>query len=98
MGRLVIQISDELEREFRSLVAEIFGLKKGALSMAAEQAIRMWIDKMRAKRLARLSFRSFEVTPRREVRGDLAQRLLRELREDEESRLEEKVQASCRRV
>ncbi len=45
MGRLVVWMNDELEKEFRRLVAETFGMKKGALSRAVEQAIMFWIPK-----------------------------------------------------
>ena len=43
MGRLCIDISDDLERKFRIKVIERLGGKKGDLSRAVEEAIRKWI-------------------------------------------------------
>ncbi len=49
MGRMLITISDELEKEFRETIAKVYGVKKGAISRAVEEAIRMWIEKYREK-------------------------------------------------
>ena len=38
-------ISDELEEKFREEVAKRYGMKKGNLTRAIEEAIRNWIDK-----------------------------------------------------
>ena len=43
MGRLNINISDQLEKEFRLKTIEKFGGKKGSLSKALEEAITLWI-------------------------------------------------------
>lgn len=43
MGRLNINISDQLEKEFRLKIIEKFGGKKGSLSKALEEAITLWI-------------------------------------------------------
>jgi len=43
MGRICVDIPDELERKFRVKVIEKFGGKKGDLSRAATEAIREWI-------------------------------------------------------
>ena len=40
-------ISEELDDEFRKEVAKRFGLRKGALSKALEEAIRQWIENSR---------------------------------------------------
>lgn len=45
MGRLLVVIDDDLEEEFRKIVAKIYGFKKGALSRAIEEAIRLWLKK-----------------------------------------------------
>jgi len=45
VGRLLVVIDDELEEEFRKAVARIYGFKKGALSKAIEEAIRLWLKK-----------------------------------------------------
>ena len=43
MGKLLISLDDATEKKFRDLTVRIFGDKKGALSIAGEQAIREWI-------------------------------------------------------
>jgi len=91
VGRIVVWINDELEEEFRRLVAETFGARRGTLSRAVEQAIRLWIQKVRTRRNSSVSFRSFEIRPKKKVPKDLGQRILRELREAEEEKLEKRV-------
>ncbi len=46
MGRMDIVISDELENEFRKIVAVKMGLKKGNVSIAVEEALREWLTKI----------------------------------------------------
>ena len=43
MGELKIKLPDELEKIFRMLAFKKFGYKRGAISAAAEEAIRIWI-------------------------------------------------------
>ena len=45
MGRISVDLPDELEKQLRIKTAERFGGKKGDLSRAAEEAIRTWITK-----------------------------------------------------
>ena len=45
MGRICVDIPDELEKRFRWKVIERFGGKKGDLSRAAEEAIEEWVTK-----------------------------------------------------
>jgi hypothetical protein len=45
MGRLVLVISDELEQKFREEVYRRYGMKKGNLTRAVEEAIKDWINK-----------------------------------------------------
>ena len=45
MGRICVDIPDELERRLRLKVVERFGGKKGALSRAVAEAIREWVNK-----------------------------------------------------
>ena len=44
MGRIDIVISDEIERELREEVFKSMGMKKGNMSIAVEEAIKMWIE------------------------------------------------------
>jgi hypothetical protein len=45
MGRISVDIPDELEKQFRLKTVERFGGKKGDLSRAAEEAIKTWATK-----------------------------------------------------
>ena len=45
MGRILITIDDELEERFRKVVARVYGARKGAISKAIEEAIKLWLDK-----------------------------------------------------
>jgi hypothetical protein len=43
MGRISVELSDELEKKLRFKTIERFGGKKGDLSRAVEEAIRTWV-------------------------------------------------------
>ena len=45
MGRINIDIPDELEKQLRIKTVQKFGGKKGDLSRAVEDAIKTWIVK-----------------------------------------------------
>ncbi|MGO8806686.1 MAG: ribbon-helix-helix domain-containing protein [Candidatus Bathyarchaeia archaeon] len=45
MGRISVDIPDELEKQLRIKTVERFGGKKGDLSRAVEEAIETWITK-----------------------------------------------------
>ena len=45
MGRICVDIPNDLERKLRVKVIQRFGGKKGDLSRAVEEAIREWIAK-----------------------------------------------------
>ena len=45
MGRISVDVPDELEKQLRLKTVERFGGKKGDLSKAVEEAIRKWIVK-----------------------------------------------------
>jgi hypothetical protein len=46
LGRINVDISDELEKRLRLTTVEKFGGKKGDLSRAVQEAIQTWIDKI----------------------------------------------------
>ena len=43
MGRITVDIPNELEKQLRLKTVERFGGKKGDLSKAVEEAVRTWI-------------------------------------------------------
>jgi hypothetical protein len=45
LGRINVDISDDLEKQFRLETVERFGGKKGDLSKAVQEAIELWITK-----------------------------------------------------
>ena len=45
MGRISVDIPDELEKELRIKAIEEYGGKKGDLSRAVEAAIQTWVTK-----------------------------------------------------
>jgi hypothetical protein len=44
MGRLVVELNEELEKSFRDEVARRLGMKKGNIKIAMEEAISQWIS------------------------------------------------------
>ncbi len=44
MGRIVVELDDELENAFRNEIAKRLGMKKGNIKIAIEEAIKMWIE------------------------------------------------------
>lgn len=47
MGKISISIPDDLEEELRKKAMEKFGMKKGHLSKAAEEAISEWLKEQK---------------------------------------------------
>jgi hypothetical protein len=45
MGRINVELSDELEKQLRFKTIERFGGRKGDLSKAVEEAVRTWVAK-----------------------------------------------------
>lgn len=45
MGKISISIPNKLEKKLRKKAMEKFGIKKGNLSKAAEEAIKSWLRK-----------------------------------------------------
>ena len=45
MGRISVELPNELEKQLRFKTVEVFGGKKGDLSRAVEEAIKTWITK-----------------------------------------------------
>ena len=45
MGRINVDIPDDLEKELRFKTIEVYGGKKGDLSKAVEEAVKTWVAK-----------------------------------------------------
>jgi hypothetical protein len=45
LGRINVDITDEIEKQLRLRTVERFGGKKGDLSKAVQEAIQHWINK-----------------------------------------------------
>jgi hypothetical protein len=45
VGRISVEIPDELEKKLRFKTIERFGGKKGDLSRAVEEAVKTWVSK-----------------------------------------------------
>lgn len=50
MGNIKVILSDDLEQKFRVEVFKSKGMKKGNLTLAIEEAIKLWIDSEKKKR------------------------------------------------
>ncbi len=50
MARINIVVSDKVEEKFRETVFRKYGMKKGNMMKAADQALQEWIEKEKAKR------------------------------------------------
>lgn len=49
MGRVTIELPDELDRRFRARVAEKYGGAKGALGRAFQEAVELWLRREKGK-------------------------------------------------
>ena len=45
MGRISVELPDDLEKKLRFKTIERFGGKKGDLSRAVEEAVKKWVTK-----------------------------------------------------
>jgi len=50
VGRLFVVIDDVVEERFRRVVARVCGAKKGVLSKAVEEAIKLWLEKYESQK------------------------------------------------
>ena len=50
MGRIDIVLNDDLEFNLGKRLSNALGMKKGNMSMAIEEAIKLWIEKGKEKR------------------------------------------------
>jgi len=50
MGRIDVILPDELEEDFRREVAKELGMRRGNLTIALQEGIKLWIETHRNKR------------------------------------------------
>jgi hypothetical protein len=50
MGRIDVILPDELENEFRMEVAKELGMRRGNLTIALQEGIKLWIETHRQRR------------------------------------------------
>jgi len=44
MGQINVKIPDELEEKVRQIAAKKFGLRKGSLTKAIVEALKLWVE------------------------------------------------------
>ena len=52
MGTITISIKDNVERDFRESVKEKIGTSKGSLGKAVEEALKIWIEGKKQRKIA----------------------------------------------
>ena len=45
--KIIVEISDELDKDFRKTIIQVYGFKQGNLKKAIIEALQMWIDKQK---------------------------------------------------
>ncbi len=77
MGTLTVRISDDIERALRRRAAQLYGAKKGALSRAIEEAIKVWISSTgsEGRKIIYRAFREDELVAEASNLMDLADEL-----------------------
>jgi hypothetical protein len=50
MGRIDVNLPDKLEEEFRREVAKELGMRRGNLSIALQEGIKLWIETHKQRR------------------------------------------------
>lgn len=48
MGKISVIISDDVERQLREKAVKKFSWKKGTLSLAVEEAIKLWLKEQKS--------------------------------------------------
>lgn len=60
MGKIYVDVPDELAKIFRIVAIQKFGSIKGSLSMAAEEAIAEWVRSEGKKSGSKLRLKEFQ--------------------------------------
>jgi hypothetical protein len=72
MGRMDIILPDNLEEEFRAEVAKELGMRRGNLTLALQEAVRLWIDARRQARseVAKRAWKRRKIKEKGETGGE----------------------------
>ena len=57
MGTITINVSDTVEHEFRDLIHEQFGTRKGTMGKAVQEALEAYVAEKRQKEIGREAIR-----------------------------------------
>ena len=58
---MLIRLSDDVERRFREAAIRVFGAKKGSLSRAVEEAIKMWLKTVESEQNVRKDWEDLRI-------------------------------------
>jgi len=58
---MLIRLSDDVERRFREAAIRVFGAKKGSLSRAVEEAIKMWLKTVESEQDVRKDWEDLRI-------------------------------------
>ena len=85
-----MRIDDELEREFRRVAFIVFGQRKGSLSRAVEEAIRLWLASVGNRH--EVSFADLEVRIPLDKR-DIVSKIIEECNQAEKEKIHRLLEA-----
>ena len=52
MGTITVNVSDDVEKEFRKLVSSVHGARKGELGKALTEAMQKWVYEKKQEKIA----------------------------------------------
>ena len=90
MGVLLIKLSDSVEKRFREAAIKIFGAKKGSLSRAVEEAIKIWLKTVESEQDVRKDWEDLRI----EVSNkNLTEKILNESRKTDKNKISRLLKA-----
>jgi hypothetical protein len=61
MGTITVNIKDEVEKEFRKLVRNVHGTRKGELGKALTEAMQKWVYEKKQEKIAQEALKILEL-------------------------------------
>ena len=90
MGVLLIKLSDNVEKRFREAAIRVFGAKKGSLSRAVEEAVKMWLKTVESEQDIRKDWEDLRI----EVSNkNLTEKVLNESRKTDRNKISRLLKA-----